>query len=110
MTEPDFEVVWTETSVRDLEEIVSFIAEDSPANAKRVLMKLRTQAETLTSMVYRGRVVPELRDLSLDSWREILAKPYRIIYRVSDSVVFIMAVLDGRRDVEDLLLRRLLRS
>jgi|SRR6185312_954990 len=110
MVDRDFEVLWTDIAVRDLEEIVSYIALDSPANARRILVKLRTRAETLTSMPFRGRVVPELRDLALEHWREILPKPYRIIYRVSDSRVLVMAVLDGRRDVEDLLLRRLLRS
>ena len=110
MSDRESEVLWTDTAVRDLEEIVSYIALDSPANARRVLVRLRTRAESLTSMVYRGRVVPELRDLSLEPWREILERPYRIIYRISDSRVLIVAVLDGRRDLEDLLLRRLLRS
>jgi toxin ParE1/3/4 len=61
-------------------------------------------------MAHRGRVVPELRELSLEPWRELLVKPYRIIYRISGPQVLIIAVLDGRRDVEDTLLRRLLRS
>ena len=110
MTEQEFEVLWTDVAVRDLEEIVSYITSDSPANARRVMVKLRTSAETLTLMPHRGRVVPELRDLALEPWRELLPKPYRIIYRISESRVLIMAVLDGRRDIEDLLLYRLLRS
>jgi len=110
MSEREFEVLWTETAARDLEEIFSYIARDSPINARRVLTKLRTRAEGLTTLPHRGRVVPELRDLSLESWREILERPYRLIYRISESTVLIMAVLDGRRDLEDLLLRRLLRS
>jgi toxin ParE1/3/4 len=110
MTETEFEVGWAATAVRDLEEIVSYIAADSPANARRIFVKLRSSAEALRSMAFRGRVVPELRDLSLEPWREILAKPYRIIYRISGSQILIVAVLDGRRDLEDTLLRRLLRS
>src|SRR5262245_4462171 len=110
MSDREFEVLWTETAARDLEEIFSYIARDSPTNARRVLVKLRTRAESLTILPYRGRVVPELRDLSLEPWREILERPHRIIYRISESTVLIVAVLDGRRDLEDLLLRRLLRS
>jgi toxin ParE1/3/4 len=110
MTETELEVLWAATAVLDLEEIVSYISADSPANARRVLLKLRSSGEALRSMAYRGRVVPELRELSLEPWREILAKPYRIIYRISGSQVLVVAVLDGRRDLEDTLLRRLLRS
>ena len=110
MSDREFEVLWTETAARDLEEIFSYIARDSPTNARRVFVKLRTRAESLTTLPHRGRFVPELRDLSPEPWREILERPYRLIYRISESTVFIMAVLDGRRDLEDLLLWRLLRS
>lgn len=110
MTETELEVLWAATAVRDLEEIVSYISADSPTNARRVLVKLRSSAEALRSMAYRGRVVPELRELSLEPWREILTKPCRIVYRLSGSQVIVVAVLDGRRDLEDTLLRRLLRS
>jgi toxin ParE1/3/4 len=44
------------------------------------------------------------------SWRELVVKPYRILYRVSSDTVTVLAVFDGRRDLEDLLLERLLRT
>jgi plasmid stabilization system protein ParE len=110
MSDREFEVLWTETAAQDLEEIFFYIAHDSPTNARRVLVRLRTRAETLRTLPSRGRVVPELRDLSLEPWREILERPHRIIYRISGYTVLIMAVLDGRRDLETLLLQRLLRS
>ena len=56
MPDRDLEVLWTETAARDLEEIVSYIARDSPTNARRVLSKLRTRAESLTTLPLRGRV------------------------------------------------------
>jgi len=110
MADAELKVVWADIAAKDLEEIVSYIALESPANAKAVLKRLRNQAEALSSMARRGRVVPELRDLSPEPWREILLRPYRIIYRISGQQILILAVLDGRRDLEDLLLRRLLRT
>jgi toxin ParE1/3/4 len=44
------------------------------------------------------------------SWREIVARPYRILYRVSGDTVTVLAAFDGRRDLEDVLLERLLRT
>jgi plasmid stabilization system protein ParE len=54
-------------------------------------------------------VVPELARLGMRTWREIVARPYRLIYRIEGDTVNVLAVFDGRRDLEDLLFERLLR-
>jgi toxin ParE1/3/4 len=54
-------------------------------------------------------VVPELREVGVSDYREILWKPYRILYFVEDKRVYVVAILDGRRDLVDLLVQRLLR-
>jgi len=110
MNRRSFRVQWAEAAVRDLEELVSYIAADSPINAERTLDKLRRRAEALESAPSRGRVVPELAHFGLRSWRELIVKPYRIIYRIDESAVPVFAVIDGRRDLEDLLLERLIRD
>jgi toxin ParE1/3/4 len=104
-----FSVVWAEIAVCDLEEIISYIAVDSPGNAERILQRLRSKAESLSLFPHRGRVVPELRGLGLAAWRELLIRPYRLIYRISDSRVYVLGVLDGRRELEEILFDRLLR-
>jgi plasmid stabilization system protein ParE len=38
-----------------------------------------------------------------------VVRPYRLIYRVERDTVTVLAVFDGRRDLEDVLLDRLLR-
>jgi addiction module RelE/StbE family toxin len=110
VSEPRFQVRWAEEAVRDLEEIVSYVAADIPVNAKNLLAKLRSRAEALDATPLRGRVVPELARFGIRSWRELVVKPYRIIYRVAEKEVHVLAVFDGRRDLEDVLLERLVRS
>lgn len=102
-------VIWTETAARDLEEIAAYIAEDSRERAKKVLKQIRGKTSKLRSGPSRGRIVPELLDLDLRSWRELVLSPWRVIYRVEGNLVYVDAVIDGRRDVEDILMRRLLR-
>ena len=104
-----FQVTWAESATRDMEEIVTYIAADSWANAEKVLARLKHKAESLTAYPLRGRVVPEMAEFGLRSWREIVVRPYRIIYRIDEGRVFVNAVLDGRRDLQDILMRRLLR-
>lgn len=69
---------------------------------------MRKWAATLERWPQRGRVVPELLAFGITSWRELVAKPYRLVYRIEDRDVFIDGVLDARRDLEELLVERLL--
>jgi len=102
-------VYWTNTARVDLETIVSHIAVDSVANALIILEKLEKKAKSLNAQSDRGRVVPELQSVGIVHYRELIVKPWRIIYRVESSQVLIMAVLDSRRELDDLLLQRLTR-
>jgi len=104
-----FRVIWTEGAARDLEEIASFIAVDSPTNARALMKRLKDRAWTLRTMPHRGRYVPELLELGLRAWRELVIHPYRLIYRIEAKKVLVNALLDGRRDLRDVLLDRLLR-
>jgi addiction module RelE/StbE family toxin len=103
-------VLWTRTARRDLDAIVAYIATDSIENALSVLDRLQERAESLTTAAERGRLVPELRSIDVHQYREIVERPWRIVYRIEPDSVMVLAVLDGRRDLESLLLDRLVRS
>lgn len=61
---------------------------------------------TLATLAGRGRVVPELRVRGIDVYRELVRAPYRIIYRIAGAEVWVLAIVDGRRDLEALLHER----
>lgn len=109
MARRKWRVVWTESAADDLVEIVSFIAGTSPTNARRFLIRLRSRADSLGRSPQRGRIVPELATSGTRMWRELVVRPYRIVYRIREDSVMIGAVVDGRRDLEELLLERLTR-
>jgi plasmid stabilization system protein ParE len=110
VSDPPLRVRWAEEAVRDLEESVGYIAADRPMSARELLAQLRDRAGSLETTPLRGRVVPELARFAIRSLRELVVKPYRIIYRVAEAEVFVLAFLDGRRELEDVLLERLVRS
>ena len=105
-----YRVRWAEAAVRDLEELIGYVAADSERNALRILERVESRAATLEASPGRGRVVPELAHFGMRAWRELVVRPYRIVYRVEGDTVTVLAMLDGRRDLEDLLLERLLRT
>ncbi|WP_295885390.1 type II toxin-antitoxin system RelE/ParE family toxin [uncultured Thiohalocapsa sp.] len=95
------------TATRDLNAIVSWIAEDSLDNALAVLDRLEARADTLSAQAERGRIVPELRAADVYHYRELIERPWRLVYRIEADAVLVMAVLDGRRDLRSVLLERL---
>lgn len=105
-----YQVLWAKTAERDLVEIIEYIADDSPANARSVLRKLKDHAQHLNRYPERGRIVPELKNQGIVQYRELITSPWRIIYRISEKKVYVLCVLDERQNVEDILLRRLLRQ
>lgn len=110
MRKASFRVLWTETAVRDLESLVGYIAAEAPINAGKVLARLKSTAESLKKTPERGRLVPELLQHGLPVWRELIVRPYRILYRIDGRTVSVLALLDSRRDLEDVLLERLIRA
>jgi len=94
----------------DLAELVDYIARhDSIDNADSVLEKLLTLCGRLEQNPERGHFLPELRSLGIKVYREIHFKPYRIIYEVIGREVVILLVVDGRRSLQTILERRILR-
>ena len=104
--------VWlTAGAEKDLEEIFDYIAEfDSPSNAHSVLDQLLKVADSLAAFPERGSYPKELLALGMREHRQVFFKPYRLIYRVVGKRVFIYLIVDGRRDMQSLLSRRLLAS
>ena len=94
----------------DLYEIFQYVANnDSLSRAEKLLDKLEETCLSLAELPKRGHVPPELKRVAVSDYLEIHYKPYRIIYQVSSNRVYVHCVLDGRRDLEELLRYRLLR-
>ena len=75
----DYQVILSPRAIRDLQSIVRYIAWDSPVDAAKFGKHLIAKARSLATLPERGRVVPEFHDPTI---RELIVKPYRIVYRV----------------------------
>lgn len=95
---------------KDLKEIVEYHYEVNKAYSQKLFGRLIERIRELETFPEKGRVVPELRDHHVLDYKELIEEPYRIVYRVFGEEVLLVALLDGRRDVEALLIRRLQRK
>ncbi|MDR2892680.1 MAG: type II toxin-antitoxin system RelE/ParE family toxin [Deltaproteobacteria bacterium] len=97
---------------KDITDIVNFIYNrEGSAMAREILKRFRTAKENLQTFPERGRITPELRRINILEYRELQIPPYRMIYQISEpeSTVYIHVVVDGRRDMAELLQARLLK-
>ena len=105
-----YNVLFTFQSRQDLFEIYKYVAwNDSTAKADKLKNQLKLKCLSLVEFPNRGHKLPELEYSESNDYLEIHYKPYRIIYKIIDKTVFIYCILDGRRDLKDLLNKRLLR-
>jgi toxin ParE1/3/4 len=105
----NYRVYFISDTEEDLINIYKFIfLNDSKTNAEKLYTKLYNKCLTLYKNADRGRILPELKMLGITDFKEIIYKPYRIIYQVIDNEVFVHCILDGRRDIQILLQERLL--
>jgi toxin ParE1/3/4 len=104
-----YEVLLTRGAEQDLEALHDYLSEfDSVASANRVLDRLMEVVEGLARFPERGSCPRELAALGIKEYRQPAFKPYRAIYRVLGSQVVVYLIVDGRRDMQTVLARRLL--
>ena len=105
-----FSVFLLSGAQQDLLQLHKYVTlNDSLEKADRLIDDLQRTCSRLKTMPERGRIPPELERIGIREFRELILKPYRIIYSMAKNQVLVYCVLDGRRDLQDLLEERLLR-
>lgn len=93
---------------QDYTRLMDFLVENRGVDtAFAVDAILERAVQSLEHMPDRGRVVPELHDRGYTEYRELIAAPYRIVYKpISRDEVWIVAIVEGHRELDELLLER----
>lgn len=102
-------LIWTETSIKDLEEIIEYISDDSINIAIEKYETIIEATNDLINYPKKGRIIPELEMQNITKYRELIMKPWKIMYKQEQNIVYIMAIIDGRRNIEDILMKRNIR-
>lgn len=95
---------------QDLKEIFIYVAlNDGFDAANKLLDAIEKTLYKLEEFPERGHIPIELRQTGIKRYLEIHYKPYRIIYEIGNNIIYIHAVFDGRRNIQEILSDRLLR-
>ncbi len=94
----DRKLVWSPDAIQDLEAIAEYIGRDSIVYAESTVERIFESPAKLARFPNLGRVVPEKNDPSI---REIFVFQYRVIYQIQTSEIHILAVVHGKRVLDD---------
>ena len=77
--------------------------------AENPLSKLENGIATLAEMPQRGHKPHELFEIASADELEIIIDGYRIIYKIKQQIVYVIAIFDGRQEVKKHLMQRMMK-
>jgi len=90
------DINWTDNAIQDLIDIKAYISRDSAYYASKFIEKIIFGVDPLTTFPEMGRYVPEAQNKSI---KELICKPYRIIYRINEKSIDIITIVHSHRDL-----------
>lgn len=101
--------VWSQDANGDLIDIITHIKEKSGKNiATDIYQRIISHVEKIDIFPENGRVIPELISIGVIDIKEIIESPWRIFYRIASNEIQIISVIDERRNVEEILYRKII--
>ncbi|MBD2488448.1 type II toxin-antitoxin system RelE/ParE family toxin [Aulosira sp. FACHB-615] len=85
-------VFWTETAIENLSAIYTYISQNSPQYAARIVDRITRRSEQIANFPLSGRIVPEFETEQI---REVIEGSYRIIYYIKPEQIEVLAVIHG---------------
>jgi len=95
------EVIWTVSSLEQLNEIAEYIALDKPGAASNLVATVFSAVSRLQLFPDSGHVPPELPQ---SVYRELYVRPCRIFYRKDGDRVYVLYVMREERLLRQFLL------
>jgi len=94
----DYKVKWSPEATEDLESIAEYIARDSEFYARSVVSKILSISRKIPEQPMIGRIAPEIGEKKI---RERFVYSYRLVYRIQSSMITIVAIIHGKRLLEN---------
>ena len=104
----EYFVNMTQNAENDLNEIITFISQNNPINALRIMDKIKERVYSLKHFPQKGSYVPELLARNIKDYRQVTESPWKIIYKIDGKIVNVLVIIDSRRNLQDILVNKLL--
>ncbi len=95
----EYRVTWSPEAVEDLESIAEYIERDSSFYAQSVVSQILEASRKIREFPLIGRMLPEIGDENI---RERFIYSYRLVYEIQQQRILIVAVIHGKRLLENI--------
>jgi len=95
----EYQVTWSPEAVEDLESIAEYIERDSSFYAQSVVSQILETSRKIKEFPFIGRMLPEIGDQNI---RERFIYSYRLVYKIRQQRILIVAVIHGKRLIENI--------
>ena len=102
-----YRIKWAAPAREDINEIIDYISQTNINYAIKILDKIEDNVKQLDMLPERYRIVPELERYGYFLYREMIVDYWRIIYKIENDFVYIMLIVDSRRNLEDLIIKKI---
>ncbi len=104
-----FKVIWSEDASLDLVDIVSHIKIHSGKGiAKEIYTRIKSKVDNIVDFPKAGMVVPELVNIGVTDIYQIIVSPWKVYYKVIEDKILVLSVIDGRRNLEEILYKKII--
>ncbi|MFY0678533.1 MAG: type II toxin-antitoxin system RelE/ParE family toxin [Neptuniibacter sp.] len=97
------QVIWTGPALDNLNDIAEYIELSNPIAAQDLVQNIFEKVERLEDQPLSGRKPPEIEEFE---YREVIANPCRIFYKVDAEKAYILFVLRQEQDLKKYLLSK----
>lgn len=103
-----YEVIISQLAGTDIDEIINYFIPINKDYAIALYKKLKGRIVELNTLPSKGRIVPELEKKGIHDFRELIEGNYRIVYSIHESSVHILAIVDLRRNLDEILVNKII--
>jgi toxin ParE1/3/4 len=105
----NYEITWSKDAGEEFVEIISWYKYNVGKNtAQKIYTKINSQIRKLKDMPGIGKQVQILKEIGINDYRQIIQDHWIIYYKVEGQSIHIISVIDGRRNLEEILYKKII--
>jgi plasmid stabilization system protein ParE len=104
-------IEWTPDGIDSLNEILEYYRDRAGENISNTIYdKIIKEIELLELEEIKTKQTQELKDIGIYDVYELTVKPWKVYYKISSNnkKVYVLFVLDGRRNLEEILISKVI--
>jgi toxin ParE1/3/4 len=103
------EIIWSKDAGDELIEIISYIKYHAgKMTAEKIFKKIDDKIKNASENAAGRRIAPMLMNFGINNIHQLNISPWTIFYKVENSEMKIISIIDQRRNLEEILYKKIL--